>query len=109
MVTLPLLFLALGLCVGLLCGIMWGARKGAEKENLRVIRIFGATTRVVYGGAVKAVWWCIEGHITEDEMLDRLRESQDRKDRAKKRLASYEAEYGRAPIDLKGESDGEET
>ena len=74
-----------------------------------MIRIFGSTVKVVYGGAIRAVWERIDGYIAEDEMLDRLRESQERKDRDRKRLRSYEAEYGRAPIDIEGESDGEET
>ena len=95
-----LLFLALGLLVGGFFGICWGLGRGIEQEQLRVSLIFDSTTEVIYGGATKAVWERVDGHITRDEMLDRLRESQERKDHTKKRLASYEAAYGRAPIDL---------
>ena len=94
--TSSLLFLALGLLVGGFLGVCWGVRK----ENLRVQRIFGSTTKLIYGGAVAVVWERINRCITSGTMLDRLRELQERKDRKNKRLVSYESEYGRAPIDL---------
>ncbi len=96
------LFLALGVSF---FAYKVGVRHGRHAENLRVQWIFGLTTEVIYGGAIKVVWEHVDGRITREEMLDRLRESQERKDREKKRLASYEAEYGRAPIDLEGESE----
>ena len=79
------LFLALGASFSV---YKIGVRHGRHDENLRVQWIFGLTTEVIYGGAIQAVWERVDGHITREEMLDRLRKSQERKDREKKRLAS---------------------
>jgi RNAse (barnase) inhibitor barstar len=75
---------------------VWGVhrrayQKGVDAEHLRVNEVFHATTRVIYGGSVKAVWDCVNGHMPVEAMNIRLREAQERKEALKKRIDELEA------------------
>lgn len=85
-----------------LVALVWGVhrrgyQKGVDAEHLRVNEVFHATTQVIYGGSVKAVWLCVNGDYTVEQMNTRLREAQERKEEMKERLKKYEGtSYGNA-------------
>lgn len=63
-----------------------GVAKGRNKESMRVQDILYATTSVVVGGTTKAVWDCINGHISREQMNSKIVYTHARKEAMRAKL-----------------------
>lgn len=82
-----------------------GRKAGVEEENLRVQHILHQAVQVVgHGGRIQVIWQRVEGNVSHEEMLDRLRSGREDRDAQRERLARYDAAYGAPPPE--GETSG---
>ena len=88
LIMLALLVAAFGV------GRFTGRRAGVGEENLRVQGILHNAIQVVgHGGRIQAIWQRIERNISQEELLERLRESHEKREADRQRLLKLEGEY----------------